>query len=49
VLVTDPGHEAREYQALDEKYGWQMRLGTLARRLFGGLEKRVVLEIALDA
>jgi len=49
VIVTDPGHEARAYRALDDKYGWQMRLGTLLRRLFGGLEKRVVLEIALGA
>lgn len=49
VLVTDPAHEARAYDALNAKYGWQMRLGTLMRSLFGGLEKRCVLEIALDA
>ncbi len=47
TVVTDPAREARAYAALDAKYGWQMRLGTLLRRLFGGLEKRVVLEIAL--
>ncbi len=35
--------------ALNAKYGWQMRLGTLMRSLFGGLDKRCVLEITLDA
>jgi PPOX class probable F420-dependent enzyme len=49
VLVTDPAHEGRAYDALNAKYGWQMRLGTLMRSLFGGLDKRCVLEIALDA
>jgi PPOX class probable F420-dependent enzyme len=49
VLVTDPAHEARAYDALNAKYGWQMRLGTLMRSLFGGLDKRCVLEITLDA
>lgn len=49
ALVTDPTREARAYEALNAKYGWQMRLGTLMRSLFGGLDKRCVLEIALDA
>lgn len=49
VLVTDPTHEARAYEALNAKYGWQMRLGTFVRSLFGGLDKRCVLEITLDA
>jgi PPOX class probable F420-dependent enzyme len=48
VLVTDPAHEARAYDALNAKYGWQMRLGTLVRRVSGGLERRCVLEITLD-
>jgi PPOX class probable F420-dependent enzyme len=47
-IVADPAREARAYQALDAKYGWQMRLGTLFRRIFGGLEKRVILEITLN-
>lgn len=47
VLVTDPAHEARAYAALDAKYGWQMRLGTFVRSIFGGLDKRAVLEITL--
>lgn len=46
-LVTDPAHEARAYDALNAKYGWQMRLGTLMRSIFGGLDKRCVLEITV--
>jgi uncharacterized protein len=49
VLVEDRAHEARAYAALNQKYGWQMRFGTLLRSLFGGLEKRVILEITVDA
>ena len=49
VLVDDAAHEARAYDALNAKYGWQMRLGTLMRSIFGGLDKRCVLEITLDA
>lgn len=47
-IVQDPAHEARAYGALDAKYGWQMRLGTLMRRVFGGIDRRVILAIALD-
>lgn len=47
-LVDDPAHEARAYAALEAKYGWRMRIGTLLRRLVGGLERRVILEITLD-
>ena len=47
-LVEDAAHDARAYDALEAKYGWQMRLGTLMRRLVGGLDKRVILEITLD-
>jgi hypothetical protein len=47
-LVENRDREARAYQALDAKYGWQMRLGTWLRRLVGGLDRRVILEIALD-
>ena len=49
VLVDDAAHEERAYDALNAKYGWQMRLGTLMRSIFGGLDKRCVLEITLDA
>ena len=45
AVVTDPAEEARAYQALDAKYGWQMRLGTFFRRIFGGLERRLILAI----
>lgn len=47
VVVDDPAYEKRAYEALDAKYGWQMRFGTLLRRVFGGLEKRVILAITL--
>jgi len=48
AVVTDATEEARAYQALDAKYGWQMRLGTFFRRVFGGLEKRLILAITLS-
>jgi len=48
VLVTDKAREARAYEALDAKYGWQMRIGTWMRKLAGGLDRRVILEITLD-
>ncbi|MBM4266384.1 MAG: PPOX class F420-dependent oxidoreductase [Deltaproteobacteria bacterium] len=48
VVVDDPAYEKRAYEALDAKYGWQMRIGTFFRRIFGGLEKRVILAITLD-
>lgn len=47
VLVTDPAQEARAFQALDAKYTWQMRLGTMMRRFVGGEEQRVILAITL--
>ena len=47
-LVDDPAHEARAYAALDAKYGWQMWIGTWLRRMTGGLDRRVILEIAFD-
>ncbi len=46
-LVTDKAYEARAYQALEAKYGWQMRLGTMMRRIVGGMDRRVILEIRL--
>jgi PPOX class probable F420-dependent enzyme len=49
VLVTDAAHEARAYEAFNVKYGWQMRLGTLMRSIFGGVDKRCVLEITVGA
>lgn len=47
TLVPDPQKEAAAYAALDAKYGWQMRLGTLLRRLVGGEDRRVILEVLL--
>ena len=48
VVVKDAAEVARAYAALDAKYGWKMRLGTLFRRIFGGLEKRLILAITLS-
>jgi PPOX class probable F420-dependent enzyme len=49
AIVDDPDHEARAYQALTRKYGWQMRLLNLVSTLGGRIGGRVVLEITLDA
>jgi PPOX class probable F420-dependent enzyme len=46
-LVQDASREAAAYAALDAKYGWQMRIGTMLRRLVGGEDRRVILEIQL--
>jgi uncharacterized protein len=47
VLVQDPARIAAAFAALDAKYGWQMRVGTLMRRLVGGEDRRVILDIRL--
>lgn len=49
AIVEDKAHEARAYAALNEKYGLMMRMGTFFRMLTGGLDKRVVLEVTLNA
>ncbi len=47
VLVEEPPRIAAAFAALDAKYGWQMRVGTMMRRLVGGEDRRVILEIRL--
>ena len=49
AVVNDKAHEARAYEALNKKYGMMMRIGTFFRTLTGGLDKRVVLEVTLNA
>lgn len=49
VIVEDKALEARAYEALNSKYGLMMKMGTFFRRLTGGLDKRMVLEITLNA
>ena len=48
-IVSDAATEAIAYDALIEKYGWQMRLANLSSRLTGRIDARAVLEISLDA
>ena len=48
-IVGDADTEAAGYDALLEKYGWQMRLTNLLSRLAGRIEGRALLEIELDA
>lgn len=47
VLVDDPEHEARAYEALRAKYGVVMRVGDFFSRLSGRMKRRKVLEITL--
>jgi PPOX class probable F420-dependent enzyme len=47
--VEDPAHEARAYAALNAKYGFRMRAGTVLSTLIGRAKRRVVIEIALGA
>jgi len=47
-IVTEPDVETRAYDALLEKYGWQMRLANLGSRLTGRIDGRAVLELTID-
>lgn len=46
-IVADAETEAIAYRALQQKYGWQMRLTDLLSRLAGRIEGRAVLEISV--
>lgn len=48
-VVEDPGREARAYEALRSKYGWQMRAIDFFSWLFGRYDRRVVLEVEWNA
>jgi hypothetical protein len=48
-IVSDAAIETIAYDALVEKYGWQMRLANLSSRLSGRIDARAVLQISLDA
>lgn len=47
VVMDDGAREARAYEALREKYGWQMRVVDLVSWLGGRIGRRAVLEIRL--
>jgi uncharacterized protein len=44
-IASDPGFVARAYQALRQKYGWQMWIADWASWLSGRIEGRAILEI----
>lgn len=46
-ILNDPGKIERARVALQAKYGWQMRLGSLFSRLTGRIKHRAWLEIQL--
>lgn len=47
AVVEDEAREARAYEALRAKYGFQMRLVDAVSWLFGRIGRRVVLEVTL--
>ena len=48
-IVEDPAREARSYDALLAKYGWQMRLINISSTLFGRIGRRKILAVTLGA
>lgn len=48
TVEDDKPRIARSYQALNQKYGLMMRLGTFFSTLAGRVGRRLILEIALD-
>jgi PPOX class probable F420-dependent enzyme len=42
-IVSDAGEDARAYEALRAKYGWQMKLLDLGSRIMGRIGRRKVL------
>jgi PPOX class probable F420-dependent enzyme len=48
-VESEPERVARSYAALNAKYGWMMRIGTLMATVAGRVGRRLILEIALDA
>lgn len=45
-IVEDEACEARAYEALYAKYGWQMRLVDFFSWLFGRIGRRAILEVS---
>ncbi|HEX7476471.1 MAG TPA: PPOX class F420-dependent oxidoreductase [Polyangiales bacterium] len=48
LVEEEPDRIARAYQALNAKYGWLMRAGTVFSTLFGRVGRRLILEITLS-
>ena len=49
TVVEDEAREARAYEVLRAKYGWQMRLVDLFSWLGGRIGRRAILEIRLTS
>jgi PPOX class probable F420-dependent enzyme len=47
VVEGEPDWEARAYDALLRKYGWQMAVGNFFSALSGRKKKRILLEITM--
>ena len=48
-VVEEPDLIARSYAALNLKYGWLMRIGTVFSTLAGRVKRRLILEVTMDA
>lgn len=48
-IVEEPELVSRAYDALNAKYGWLMRLLTVFSTIAGRVNRRLILEVALDA
>ena len=49
AVEREPELIARSYAALNSKYGWLMRIGTVFSTLAGRVKRRLILEVELDA
>jgi uncharacterized protein len=49
IVEGEPELIRRSYDALNAKYGWMMRLGTVFSTLAGRVKRRLILEATLDA
>src|SRR5262245_39446514 len=49
VVEDEPGHIADAYAALNAKYGFLMRFGTVFATLVGRVGRRKILEVSLDS
>jgi PPOX class probable F420-dependent enzyme len=48
IVEGDPELISRAYDALNAKYGWMMRLGTVFSTIAGRVKRRLILEATLD-
>jgi PPOX class probable F420-dependent enzyme len=48
IVEGEPELVSRAYDALNAKYGWLMRLGTVFSTIAGRVKRRLILEATLD-